>query len=163
MKIQTANFKAICEICTRESFWNKKTPKNWGLPQQGSQLQKKSCLWSSNFFVCCPFKGCIRPSAVQHGSSNLTSSNRNLFPVGTVFQYSCDPGYLPVGRSILTCTSLGYWSSEPPRCIRSDGKHKPLTWMHAWTQQLNKYSPLFSAPSEATIPKYTDMEKTRGG
>lgn len=72
--------------------------------------------------VCFPFSGCIRPSTVQHGSTNLTDTNRSLFPVGTVLQYSCDPGYLPVGRSVLTCTSLGYWSSEPPRCIHSDGK-----------------------------------------
>lgn len=42
--------------------------------------------------------------------------------MGTVLQYSCDSGYLPVGRSVLTCTTLGYWSSEPPRCIHSDGK-----------------------------------------
>lgn len=66
--------------------------------------------------------GCIRPSAVQHGSSNLTDTNGSRFPIGTVLQYSCDPGYVPVGRSILTCTTLGFWSSQPPHCIRSDGK-----------------------------------------
>lgn len=60
---------------------------------------------------------------MQHGTSNLTDSNRSLFPVGTVIQHTCDPGYLPVGRSAIICTSVGYWSSEPPRCIRSDGKH----------------------------------------
>uniref|UniRef100_A0A3B4TK40 Sushi domain-containing protein 6-like n=1 Tax=Seriola dumerili TaxID=41447 RepID=A0A3B4TK40_SERDU len=64
--------------------------------------------------------GCIRPSMVQHGSTNLTDTNRSLFPVGTVLQYSCDPGYLPAGPSVLTCTTLGDWSSEPPRCIHSD-------------------------------------------
>uniref|UniRef100_A0A3Q0RP89 Sushi domain-containing protein n=1 Tax=Amphilophus citrinellus TaxID=61819 RepID=A0A3Q0RP89_AMPCI len=64
--------------------------------------------------------GCIRPSMVQHGSANLTDSNRSFFPVGTALQYSCDPGYVPAGPTILTCTKLGDWSSEPPRCIRSD-------------------------------------------
>ena len=44
--------------------------------------------------------------------------------MGTVLEYDCDPGYLPAGPSILTCTMLGHWSSEPPRCIRSDGKDK---------------------------------------
>lgn len=51
--------------------------------------------------------------------------------MGTVLQYNCDPGYLPIGRSILTCTSLGYWSSEPPRCIHSDGKDKLLILLYA--------------------------------
>lgn len=66
--------------------------------------------------------GCIRPSAVQHGSSNLTETNGSRFPIGTILQYSCDLGYVPVGRSVLTCTTLGFWSSQPPHCIRSDGK-----------------------------------------
>lgn len=69
-------------------------------------------------------KGCIRPSVVQYGSTNLTDTNTSLFPVGTVLQYSCDPGYMLVGRSILTCTTIGDWSSNLPRCIRSDGKIK---------------------------------------
>uniref|UniRef100_A0A087Y4Z8 Sushi domain-containing protein n=1 Tax=Poecilia formosa TaxID=48698 RepID=A0A087Y4Z8_POEFO len=69
--------------------------------------------------------GCIRPSVVQHGSTNLTDTNRSLFPVGTVLQYSCDPGYLLIGRSILTCTSIGDWSSNLPRCIRNDAVCQP--------------------------------------
>lgn len=59
---------------------------------------------------------------VQNSWVNLTENNRGLFPVGTVLQYSCDPGYLPDGPSILTCTTLGHWSSEPPQCIRTGGK-----------------------------------------
>lgn len=46
--------------------------------------------------------------------------------MSTVLQYSCDPGYLPVGASFLTCNPMGRWTSEPPRCIRSDGK-KPTS------------------------------------
>lgn len=89
--------------------------------------------------VCFPFSGCIRPSTVQHGSTNLTDTNRSLFPVGTVLQYSCDPGYLPVGRSVLTCTTLGYWSSEPPRCIHSDGKDTSQI-VDEWGQRSKKCS-----------------------
>lgn len=59
---------------------------------------------------------------VQNSWVNLTETNRGSFPVGTVLQYSCDPGYLPDGPSILTCTTIGRWSSEPPQCIRSGGK-----------------------------------------
>lgn len=64
--------------------------------------------------------GCIRPYMVQNSWVNLTESNRGSFPVGTVLQYSCDPGYLATGPSTITCSSTGHWSSDPPRCIRSD-------------------------------------------
>lgn len=77
------------------------------------------------FLTAVLFQGCVRPSTVQHGSTNLTETNRSSFPVGTVLEYRCDPGYLPDGPNILTCSALGHWSSEPPRCIRSDGKDKP--------------------------------------
>ncbi|KAF7654801.1 hypothetical protein LDENG_00064570 [Lucifuga dentata] len=76
--------------------------------------------WDGPMQISCISQGCVRPFMVQHGTTNLTESNRGSFPVGTVLQYSCDPGYLPDGPSILTCTTLGHWSSEPPRCIRSD-------------------------------------------
>ncbi|XP_017271558.1 sushi domain-containing protein 4-like [Kryptolebias marmoratus] len=76
--------------------------------------------WDGPMQISCVSKGCIRPSVVQHGSTNLTDTNTSLLPVGTVLQYSCDPGYMLVGRSILTCTTIGDWSSNLPRCIRSD-------------------------------------------
>ncbi|KAM4543249.1 sushi domain-containing protein 4-like isoform 2-T2 [Odontesthes bonariensis] len=76
--------------------------------------------WDGPMEISCVSKGCIRPSVVQYGSTNLTETNRSLFPVGTVLEYSCDPGYLLEGPSFLTCTGLEHWSSEPPRCIRSD-------------------------------------------
>jgi hypothetical protein len=57
---------------------------------------------------------------VQNSLVNLTETNRGSFPVGTVLQYSCDPGYLADGPSILTCTPLNLWTSDPPRCIQSD-------------------------------------------
>ncbi|CAG10665.1 unnamed protein product, partial [Tetraodon nigroviridis] len=89
--------------------------------------------WDSPMQTTCTSKGCIRPSAVQHGSSNLTDTNGSRFPIGTVLQYSCDLGYVPVGRSILTCTSLGFWSSQPPHCIRSDGCVRPAMVQHSST------------------------------
>ncbi|KAG7269123.1 hypothetical protein CRUP_013387 [Coryphaenoides rupestris] len=63
---------------------------------------------------------CMRPFMVQHASTNLSESNRGSFPVGTVLRYSCDSGFLVEGASLITCTPLGHWSSEPPRCIHSD-------------------------------------------
>ncbi|XP_029937758.1 sushi domain-containing protein 6-like [Myripristis murdjan] len=76
--------------------------------------------WDGPMQISCVSQGCVRPFMVQHGSTNLTETNRGSFPVGTVLQYSCDPGYLADGPNILTCTPLGHWSSEPPRCVRSD-------------------------------------------
>ncbi|XP_075964166.1 sushi domain-containing protein 4-like [Anarhichas minor] len=89
--------------------------------------------WDGPMQISCVSQGCIRPSTVQHGSTNLTDTNRSLFPVATVLQYSCDPGFLPVGPSFLTCTTLGRWTSEPPRCIRSDGCIRPSTVQHGST------------------------------
>ncbi|XP_072313209.1 sushi domain-containing protein 4-like [Eucyclogobius newberryi] len=76
--------------------------------------------WDGPAHINCVSQGCIRPFLVPHGSTNLTESNRGSFPVGTVLEYRCDPGYQPDGPSILTCTALKQWSSDPPRCIRSD-------------------------------------------
>ncbi|CAG5866328.1 unnamed protein product [Menidia menidia] len=83
--------------------------------------------WDGPVEISCVSKGCIRPTMVQHGSTNLTDTNGSLFPVGTVLQYSCDPGYMLAGRSILTCTTVGDWSSSPPRCTRSDVCQPPYT------------------------------------
>ncbi|XP_056447358.1 sushi domain-containing protein 6-like isoform X1 [Gadus chalcogrammus] len=77
--------------------------------------------WDASTQVSCVSQVCVRPVMVQHGSTNLSESNRGSFPVGTVLQYSCDSGFLVEGASLLTCSPLGRWSSEPPRCIRSDG------------------------------------------
>ncbi|XP_068195731.1 sushi domain-containing protein 4-like [Antennarius striatus] len=88
--------------------------------------------WDGPMQISCVSQGCERPSAVLHSSSNITD-NKSLFSLGTVIQYNCDYGYLPVGRSTLTCTTLGYWSSEPPRCIRSDGCVRPSTVQHGST------------------------------
>ncbi|XP_061552662.1 sushi domain-containing protein 6-like isoform X2 [Phycodurus eques] len=63
--------------------------------------------------------GCVSPYMVENSWVNHTETNRGLFPVGTVLQYSCDPGYLPDSPNILTCISPGRWSSEPPHCTQS--------------------------------------------
>ncbi|KAM6961100.1 sushi domain-containing protein 4, partial [Aplochiton taeniatus] len=76
--------------------------------------------WEGPMQITCVSQGCVRPYMVQHGTTNLTETNRGAFPVGTVLQYSCDPGYVADEPSTLTCTSLGHWSSPPPQCIRSD-------------------------------------------
>ncbi|XP_061651171.1 sushi domain-containing protein 4-like isoform X1 [Phyllopteryx taeniolatus] len=76
--------------------------------------------WSSEPPHCTQSSGCMRPFMEQHISSNLTDTNIGAFPVGAVLQYRCDPGYQPDGPTISNCTALGHWTSEPPRCIRTD-------------------------------------------
>ncbi|XP_041950128.1 sushi domain-containing protein 6 isoform X2 [Alosa sapidissima] len=76
--------------------------------------------------------GCPRPSGVQHGWVNLTETNRGSVPVGTLLQYSCYPGYMLDGPSIITCAASGHWSYEPPLCIRTDGCPRPSGVQHGW-------------------------------
>ncbi|XP_019725730.1 sushi domain-containing protein 4-like isoform X2 [Hippocampus comes] len=75
--------------------------------------------WDGPTRIKCVKQGCMRPFIEQHVSSNLTDNNMGAFPVGAVLQYRCDPGYQPDGSTIISCTALGRWSSEPPRCIRT--------------------------------------------
>ncbi|XP_007232985.2 sushi domain-containing protein 6 [Astyanax mexicanus] len=64
--------------------------------------------------------GCSRPLTVQHVRANLTETNHNFIPIGTVLQYSCDSGYILSGEGIITCLSPGHWSSSPPHCLKND-------------------------------------------
>ncbi|XP_077394051.1 sushi domain-containing protein 4-like [Festucalex cinctus] len=76
--------------------------------------------WDSPTQIKCVKQGCMRPFMEQHVSSNLTDTNMGAFPVGAVLRYECDPGYQPDGPTIISCSALEQWSSEPPRCIRTD-------------------------------------------
>lgn len=65
--------------------------------------------------------GCARPLGVQHGDLlNRTEANRGSFPPGSLLTYGCEPGYTPDGPTSIICTSLGVWSHQPPRCVRSN-------------------------------------------
>lgn len=69
---------------------------------------------------------------VQHSSTNLTETNKSWFSVGMVLEYNCDHGYVSDGPTILTCSALGRWSSEPPRCVRRDGKDSLIAPSALW-------------------------------
>uniref|UniRef100_A0A665VXP3 Sushi domain-containing protein 4-like n=2 Tax=Echeneis naucrates TaxID=173247 RepID=A0A665VXP3_ECHNA len=99
--------------------------------------------WDGPMQISCVSRGCTRPSMVTNGSTNLTDTNQSLFPVGTVLQYNCDPGYVPAGPSVLTCTTQGHWSSEPPRCIHSDGCVRPSMVQHGSTNLTGTNRSLF--------------------
>ncbi|KAJ8399077.1 hypothetical protein AAFF_G00414560 [Aldrovandia affinis] len=76
--------------------------------------------------------GCPRPPSIQHSWVNLTETNRGSFPLGTLLQYSCDSGYMLDGPSTISCTASGYWSSDPPHCIRTNGCPRPPSIQHSW-------------------------------
>ncbi|XP_062325985.1 sushi domain-containing protein 6-like [Osmerus eperlanus] len=82
--------------------------------------------WDLPMQISCVSQGCVRPFLIQHGSIHLAEPARGTIPVGTVLQYSCDPGYLADGPSTITCSPLGLWSADAPRCIRSDVCLPPL-------------------------------------
>ncbi|XP_023657994.1 sushi domain-containing protein 6 [Paramormyrops kingsleyae] len=63
---------------------------------------------------------CPRPPSILHSWVNLTETNRGFLPLGTVLQYGCDQGYAVDGLTVISCMSSGRWSSEPPRCVRTD-------------------------------------------
>ncbi|XP_018583308.1 sushi domain-containing protein 6 [Scleropages formosus] len=70
---------------------------------------------------------CPRPPSVPHSWVNLTETNKGFFPLGTVLQYGCDQGFTVDGPSIISCTASGRWSSDPPRCVRTDVCRPPFT------------------------------------
>ncbi|KAJ7989102.1 hypothetical protein DPEC_G00316050 [Dallia pectoralis] len=76
--------------------------------------------WDGPMQMTCVNQGCLRPYMIQHGSVNLTEDNRGFFPTGAVLRYSCDPGFVEDGPNIITCTPLGRWSSDPPRCVQTN-------------------------------------------
>ncbi|XP_048830444.1 sushi domain-containing protein 6 isoform X3 [Brienomyrus brachyistius] len=75
---------------------------------------------------------CPRPPSILHSSVNLTETNRGFLPLGTVLQYGCDQGYAVDGPTVISCMSSGRWSSEPPRCVRTDECQKPPSVLHSW-------------------------------
>jgi hypothetical protein len=66
---------------------------------------------------------CSDPGEVAH-STRLISDPVLL--VGTTIQYSCNPGFVLEGSSLLTCysreTGTPIWTSRLPLCVRESGE-----------------------------------------
>ena len=78
--------------------------------------------WSNASVPSCNITVCPPLTPPSHGY--LTPPNQYTY--GTVVTFSCQTGYglVPVGVSMLTCTSTGQWSNNIiPSCI---GKHNSL-------------------------------------
>ncbi|KAM8853081.1 seizure 6-like protein isoform 1-T2 [Synchiropus picturatus] len=77
--------------------------------------------WSSQPPFCEKIMYCSDPGHVDHASRTL--SDPKLL-VGTVIQYSCNPGFLLQGGATITCygrePGTPVWTSRLPHCVSED-------------------------------------------
>ncbi|XP_061458970.1 seizure 6-like protein isoform X2 [Rhineura floridana] len=77
--------------------------------------------WSSDPPFCEKIMYCTDPGEVQH-SIRLISDPVLL--VGTTIQYTCNPGFVLEGSSLLTCysreTGTPIWTSRLPHCVSEE-------------------------------------------
>ncbi|KAM5237669.1 seizure 6-like protein [Ctenodactylus gundi] len=77
--------------------------------------------WSSDPPFCEKIMYCTDPGEVDH-ASRLVSDPALL--VGTTVQYSCNPGFVLKGSSLLTCysreTGTPIWTSRLPHCVSEE-------------------------------------------
>lgn len=58
---------------------------------------------------------CGSPAQISHGSYKLLNGTRHYL---STVQYTCDEGYVLVGRGNLVCDVDEKWNGPPPRCDR---------------------------------------------
>uniref|UniRef100_A0A8D0EZR0 Seizure related 6 homolog like n=1 Tax=Strix occidentalis caurina TaxID=311401 RepID=A0A8D0EZR0_STROC len=79
--------------------------------------------WSSDPPFCEKIMYCTDPGEVEH-STRLISDPVLL--VGTTIQYTCNPGFVLEGSSLLTCysreTGTPIWTSRLPHCVCKFGQ-----------------------------------------
>ncbi|XP_066466080.1 seizure 6-like protein [Tiliqua scincoides] len=77
--------------------------------------------WSSDLPFCEKIMYCTDPGEVEH-STRLISDPVLL--VGTTIQYTCNPGFVLEGSSLLTCysreTGTPIWTSRLPHCVSEE-------------------------------------------
>uniref|UniRef100_A0A670I9T4 Sushi domain-containing protein n=1 Tax=Podarcis muralis TaxID=64176 RepID=A0A670I9T4_PODMU len=69
--------------------------------------------WSSPLPRCEKIH-CPSPPKVQHGKYRALGLEQ--YTSGKIVKYSCDPGYVLIGRATIYCTASGVWSLPVPRC-----------------------------------------------
>lgn len=68
--------------------------------------------WEPSAPVC--EKECQAPPKILNGQKE--DVHRVRFDPGTSIKYSCDPGYVLVGKESIRCTSEGVWTPTAPKC-----------------------------------------------
>uniref|UniRef100_A0A8C8S0G6 Seizure 6-like protein n=1 Tax=Pelusios castaneus TaxID=367368 RepID=A0A8C8S0G6_9SAUR len=78
-------------------------------------------IWSSDPPFCEKIMYCTDPGEVEH-STRLISDP--VLMVGATIQYTCNPGFVLEGGSLLTCysreTGTPIWTSRLPRCVSEE-------------------------------------------
>lgn len=64
--------------------------------------------------VCLSVVTCYLPQDVTNGLSHWKSQARPKY--GEIVHYSCNEGYVLVGKNSLKCTKTGEYDFAPPEC-----------------------------------------------
>lgn len=86
--------------------------------------------WITLWYVCLSFSSvvtCYTPQNVTNGKSLWDSERRPTY--GETVHYTCNKGYVLVGKSSTKCTKTGEYDSEPPEC---KGKHSTSMRWTCW-------------------------------
>ncbi|XP_034522831.1 complement receptor type 2 isoform X8 [Ailuropoda melanoleuca] len=86
----------------------------YGFTLKGSKAIRCNAqgIWEPSAPVC--EKGCQAPPKILNGQKEGGYMVR--FDPGTSVKYSCDPGYVLVGKESIRCTSEGVWTPNAPEC-----------------------------------------------
>ncbi|XP_066191655.1 LOW QUALITY PROTEIN: complement receptor type 1-like [Sylvia atricapilla] len=84
----------------------------------------------------CKMLQCPSPPNIDKG--NHDSQHLEVFPMGMVVNYSCDPGYSLVGEASISCTDSGNWSLPLPQCAGGCGAPPNLTFAELTRQYKNQ-------------------------
>ncbi|KAM6217374.1 LOW QUALITY PROTEIN: complement receptor type 2 [Rhynchocyon petersi] len=78
-------------------------------------------------------KKCEAPPKILNGNNNDRHMVR--FDPGTSIEYTCDPGYVLVGKETIHCTTEGVWTPRAPQCkvaqcvpVGTELFQKPQDW-----------------------------------
>lgn len=92
---------------------------------QGQVPTKRECLaghWTGEAPTCLKRTHCDLPQEIPNGNYVIDDlyPDTTSYGIGTRIKYECDEGFLAYGPVTLRCTSSGYWSDYPPKCIEKD-------------------------------------------
>ncbi|XP_027468884.1 complement receptor type 2 isoform X2 [Zalophus californianus] len=87
---------------------------SYGFTLKGSKAIRCNAqgTWEPPAPVC--EKGCQAPPTILNGQKE--DGHMVRFDPGTSIKYSCDPGYVLVGKESIRCTSEGVWTPTAPEC-----------------------------------------------
>ncbi|KAH9523041.1 hypothetical protein Btru_065583 [Bulinus truncatus] len=99
-------------------------------PATTARLICRNGQWEGPIPTCVEEEDCSSPSLIQHGKWELVSKNKldlgsydqgegssSKYVIGSVVEYSCEPGYKLLGSGVLQCRPDKTWSKIAPVCV----------------------------------------------